>query len=440
LAAATQLEPVRPESTPLRFAPELELLLACSQPASGCEPDLGSILAMPLNWDSVLRLANDHRLLPALHSALHGRGDVPASIQSAIAARLENHQRRVLRFTAELARVAGRFERDKIAVLAHKGAALGQLLYGDSAMRQFGDLDFLVRPADMTRVRSALQELDYVAKLQLSPRQENEYLHSGYEHVFGLGRERNLVEVQWQIVPRFYAIDFDMEALFARSVELDVDGLRPRTLGDEDQMLVLCVHAAKHQWAQLGMLRDIATLAGLDLDWEWIEAEARRLGIAKIMAVSLRLAGSLFARDLAALPAFREEIGSVTKAVAAIERQISAGVETDTESLRYFHDFMHLRERWSDRLRMAWRLAATPSVGEWQAVRLPDSLFSLYRGVRLLRLLSGSAFPRRALSHRQLNDFGQMQRGPPRALLNLLAATEAIGDDQPILRCLAHCG
>lgn len=395
MAAAVQIEPVgtepmtRAETTAVRFAPELELLLACSQPTSGRDLDLSTMLALPLNWEIVFRLASHHRLLPALHAALHGRDDIPASIRSAIDARFQNHERRVLRFSAELARIWRQFEQHGISVLAHKGAALGQLLYGDPAMRQFGDLDFLVRAADVSRTRSALEELGYVPKIQLSPGQEKEYLRSGYEHVFGLNAERNLVEAQWQIVPRFYAIDFDMESLFARSVGLDLDGLRLRTLGREDLLLVLCVHAAKHDWAQLGMLRDIATLAGLDLDWNWIEAQTHRLGIAKILAVSLSLAGSLLSLslDLAALLSLQKEIRGAVKIASAVQRRTIASVETDTESLSYFHAFMHLRERWPDRIRMAWRLATTSSVGEWQAVRIPDSLFSLYRGVRFFRLL-----------------------------------------------------
>ena len=394
MAAATQLEPVRSGAAPSRFAPELELLLACAQPASGGMPSVGTILGSALDWERVLHLADYHRLLPALHAAFSGRDDVPASILSAVRARFERHQRRVLRFTAELARIVLQFQRHNIPVLAHKGGALGQLLYRDSAMRQFGDLDFLVEAAGVPRARLALQELGYAPRIQLSPRQEKEYLRTGYEHVFGLGGERNLVEVQWQIVPRFYAIDFDIESLFARSTEMEIDGLRLRTLGNEDQMLVLCVHAAKHQWAQLGMLCDIATLARLPLNWEWIHEEARRLGIAHIAGVSLQLAGSLLALNLAGLPAARHrEAGNVTRSAAAIERQIAAGLETNPESLGYFHAFMHLRERWPDRWRMAWRLATTPSVGEWQSVQLPDSLFSLYRGVRLLRLLKRFCLP-----------------------------------------------
>ena len=130
-----------------------------------------------------------------------------------------------------------------------------------------------------------------------------------------------------------------------------------------------------------------ATLARPDLDWSWIDAEAQRLGIVRILAVSLSLAGSLFSWSPHVHQRLQAEICKVKEIAAAIQAKTIAEVEDDTESLRYFHAMMQLREQWQDRIRLAWRLAATPSVGEWQAVRIPDSLFPLYRGVRAIRLL-----------------------------------------------------
>ena len=398
MAAAAQVEPVVLNRVASRFAPEFELLLLCARPVSGHLSALDPVLAAPIHWDKLLRLTDHHRLLPVFHSALWDRDDVPASIRSAIRARFDNHQRRVLRFTAELARIVQQFDRHGIQFLAHKGVALGHLLYGDPAMRQFGDLDFLVRVSDVPGARAVLQELGYAPKLQLSCRQEEEFLRSGYEYVFGLGLERNLVEVQWQIVPRFYSIGFDMEALFARAIDLDYGGLRLPTLGREDQMLVACIHAAKHEWAQLGMVRDIATLSCFDLDWNWIIAEARRLGIVRMLALSMALAKNLFSFDSPLPLELQAEIENVREIAKVAQSGIVAGAEPETESFRYFHAIMHLRERWEDRLSMAWRLAVTPSVGEWQSVRLPDSLFSLYRGVRAFRLLKRMCLASRRLA------------------------------------------
>ena len=344
------------------------------------------MLAAPLNWERLLKLADRHRLLPVLSAALRDRDDVPASIRSAIEARHDAHILKTLRFSAELVRISRHFADRGIETLAHKGPVLSQKLYGDPAMRQFGDLDLLIRARDVYRARSALTELGYTPGIHLSRAQENFYLHSGYEYVFGVGEEPNLLELQWQIVPRFYSIDFDMEALFARSDESEIEGFPLRSLGSEDLMLVLCVHAAKHEWSQLGMLRDIASLAGTGLDWTRIAAEARRLGTARLLGISLNLARELWDVEIPRELAGCAEGQGTSATVSEILFRLAGDTELETESLRYFRAMMNIRERWQDRARMAWRLASTPSVGEWKAVRLPDSLFPLYRIVRLSRL------------------------------------------------------
>jgi len=178
-----------------QFSPEFELLLACCQ-SSRDDHRLTQALQSPINWDPVLRLSEHHRILPALHSAVYGREDVPASIQTALGARFQTNAMKALRFTAELARVTRAFADSGIEVLAHKGPALAQLLYRDPALRQFGDLDLLVRPGDVARSRVVLRQLGYEPQLQLSPRQEQAYLRTGYEYVFGLNEERNLLELQ----------------------------------------------------------------------------------------------------------------------------------------------------------------------------------------------------------------------------------------------------
>ena len=368
---------------PQRFVAEFDLLLACcSKDASA--PD--EILALHPNWDRVFQLAEHHRLLPMLFSALRPRHDVPGSIQSAIRARFQNHIHRVLRFSAELARVGKQFAACGVSFLAHKGPALGQFLYGDPAMRQFGDLDFLVAEEDVPRAKSALLRLGYEQRLQLTKRQEKAYIQSGYEYVFRLGAEQNLLELQWRIMPRFYSIDFEMRALFERSIELQLEGFAVRTLGAEDLMLVLCVHAAKHEWAQLGMIRDIATLAQCALNWRWIEAEAQRLGIVRIVGISLRLANGLLQCDIPDDLTI-ENVEPVEQFANSIESRLERGIDPNPESFDYFLTIMRLRERWHDRARFACRLATTPSVGEWESVRLPDSAFPLYPVVRMLRLL-----------------------------------------------------
>jgi Uncharacterised nucleotidyltransferase len=198
--------------------------------------------------------------------------------------------------------------------------------------------------------------------------------------------------LQWQIVPRFYAIEFDLEAMFRRAIEVEIEGLRVRSLSREDLTLVLCIHAAKHGWAHLGMLRDIAALVRFELDWDWISCEARQRGIITILVISLALTQRFLTR---ALPeTIGEKLADVEYVADPIELKLCAGGEPDTQSLRYFRQFARCRERWQDRVRFWARLALTPSVGEWEAVRVPDWLFPAYRAVRISRLLKRAVVSR----------------------------------------------
>lgn len=343
--------------------------------------DNTSLLAPELDWERILESAEYHRLIPAMHSAWAGTNGVPSTLRT----RAHKHAWRVMHFTVELTRIAHCFEQRGIEFLAHKGPALAQLLYGDPAMRQFGDLDVIIRSRDFGRAKDALIELGYDPGLRLSARQEQAFLRSGYECSFGLNSERNLVELQWQIVPRFCSINFDIDALFRRSARIDLNGLSLKTLGHEDLLLALCVHAAKHEWAQLGMLRDISALAQFDLDWNWISTAAHRLGILKMLQASLLAAEQLFNLSLCTrLPSPSRGAAELASVMVA---QLQHDYEPDTESIRYFRAQLQTRERWRDRARFVWRLATTASVQEWQAVQIPDRYFALYRGVRIARLM-----------------------------------------------------
>jgi hypothetical protein len=379
LAAATQIEARQIFTQPRRFDPEFELLLASCGRASRL--DITSLLTPDLDWERVLESAEHHRLIPALHAALAGENGLPSTLR----VRAHKHAWRVLHFTVELTKIARCFERRGIEFLAHKGPALAERLYGNPAMRQFGDLDVIVRARDVGPAKESLVESGYEPGPQLSPRQQVAFLRSGYECSFGQNSERNLVELQWQIVPRFCSINFDIDALFSRSIQIDLDGVTLRTMGQEDLLLVLCVHAAKHEWAQLGMLRDIAALANFNLDWKWIVAEADRLGILKILQISLLALGKLLDAALPTqLPSPLQDAVALASAVVA---RLQHNYEPDTESVGYFRAQLQTRERWRDRARFVSRLATTSSVREWQVVQIPDRYFTLYRVVRIARLM-----------------------------------------------------
>jgi len=307
---------------------------------------------------------------------------------SALKQLYQTNLHKALLLSRELIRIVDHLSALGIDVMPYKGLALAEVIYGDIALRRSGDIDLLVRPQDLRRIRDAVRELGYTPHMTFSEAEERAYLKSGYECAFDGAAGPNLLEVQWAIQPRFYAIDFDLVGLFQRAATVTVAGHSMKTPSSEDLLLVLSAHAAKHVWGRLVWLCDIARIMSLpSLDWIWIGSQARVLGIGRILRVSMLLAQRLLdAKIPSAAEANLSGDPGALSLVEEIQTQVAGESLYNVESLAYFRLMMRLRERRADRLRFLHRLVFTPGPGEWQAVRLPAPLFPLYRLVRLSRL------------------------------------------------------
>lgn len=373
--------------------PEWNLLLAASSPDLH-EGDLNRILSMlgaPVQWDSLLRLADQHGTSSLLYQNLAPLVNV---VPSAVLASLrQSYERNILKslfLTRELIRILDCLDGLGIEVIPYKGVVLSEAYYGDMALRQSGDMDLFVRKQDVARIKSAVRDLGYTPRVLIPEDAEQDYIASGYECTFDSPAGKNLLELQWALQPRFYAVDFDMDGLFERAVNVSVAGSRVKTPSPEDLLLILSIHAAKHVWGRLIWLCDIAQILKRDnLNWDWIQDRARDLGIARILHITLLLANRLLATTI---PAPIEDAVIADRAALAFTEQIAvavaAGVTYGEEQLSYFRMMMRLRERRADRLRFFTRLTFTPGPGEWETVHLPKLLFPLYRIVRLARLAS----------------------------------------------------
>jgi hypothetical protein len=197
-----------------------------------------------------------------------------------------------------------------------------------------------------------------------------------------------LLEIQWALQPRFYAVDFDMEGLFERAVPATVAGRSVKAPSAEDLLLVLSVHAAKHVWGRLIWLCDIAQILKREkLNWDWVQGRAGEFGIERILHVTLLLAKRLVGAEIPT--AVDSAILADSAALAFADEMaanLAAEVSYDVQQVPYFRLMLRLRERRVDRWRFLTRLMFTPGPGEWEKIRLPRVLSPLYRVVRLARL------------------------------------------------------
>jgi len=326
--------------------------------------------------------------LLARNLSAHARG-VPSQVEQSLRSAFDGNARRNLWFASELIRITDYFEAKNIRTIPYKGPMLAESAYGDVALRNFGDLDFLISPADFEHAKEALGELGYRPSSDLSPALERFWLRNGYERSFDSAAGKYLVELQWGLLPRFFAVDFRIEDLLTRGRPASLGGRDVLGLSAEDSLLVLCLHAAKHLWMRLIWICDIAeTMRTQKLDWSVVSARAHELGILRIVGVSFWLAQRLLDCPLCEPT---QAIVSGDAEVAVLGDQFAARLARsatyDFESTKYFRLILKLRERRSDQWRYLWRLMWTPGVGDLATLRLPETLFPLYRVVRAARLV-----------------------------------------------------
>ena len=392
MATAVELQPIAYDQSPARQAfshnPEFDLLVACCSAEPSADRIRG-ILFHPLNWERLLCLTDHHRVVPQVYGQLSAFSPLlPGDVLGALRLRYQDNAHKALWFTGELLRIFRCFESAGIEALAYKGPVLAKTLYGDVTERQYSDLDILIRPEDVSKAKAAVLAVGYTCYPELRAQEEPAYIASGCGYVFHAAAGRNLLDLQWRIVPRFYSIDFDVAHFLDRADQIAVGGHSVRTLRAVDLLLVLCVHAAKHVWLQLSWLCDITQLANSpQLDWTAVQTEARRLGIERIVHLNFLLAHKLLGTPLPSVISEGViEDPSATELADEILPIIKRSANCETESAAYFHLMLRLRERWQDRTRFLSRLIFTPGVSEWNAVHLPKALQPMYRVIRLLRL------------------------------------------------------
>jgi hypothetical protein len=373
--------------------PEAELLLRCTRTRIGSD-DAGrirSLLDRPLDWEYLLRTASRQGVMPLLQWNLNAIA--PEKVPDEYLARLGDsfrvNARRNLMLTGELLKLLALFEKEGITAVAYKGPTLALSAYGNIALRQFLDLDLLLHRDDLLKARDLLVEQGYRPQFDLTPSQERAFLDSENELLCSRPGDGSVVELHWEISPKYFAFPLDAGRLWKEIEPLSLSGREVMTIRREMLLVILAAHGAKHNWERLAWICDIAEMIASsgDLHWDRVMAEARRLGSERMVLLALWLAHDMLG---AALPGFIlrqiEADPEIEVLGASVWEKVFSDEEYRFEVLKRSRFHLQTRERLRDRLRYSFRRATVPTPEDWQKVRLPAPLAKLYPLVRPVRL------------------------------------------------------
>jgi Uncharacterised nucleotidyltransferase len=385
-------------------ASEEELLLLCARTHldHSQASRLKVLVAEITDWPYVLEAAALHCVMPLLRRHLSALEDglVPPSVIERLTADYQANARRNLMLSGELLTLLRLFNANDIPVVPLKGPVLAASIYGDIGLRQFGDLDVLLREADIGRAKDLLVNNGYQPAHDMTAAQESATLRHHCEYLLTSPSSNVLVELHWRIIPTWFPFPMNASHVMGRLTEVSIGGSTVPSVGPEDLLLIICTHSSKHLWTKLAWVSDVAEVirANPDLDWKALFKRARKLGGERMLLLGLYLAHELVGAKVPEDVLSRADTPAVRE-LAAQSRQLMFRNRPEGpvgsswpgyfERSRYYVKAM---ERTSDKGRYIFRFLTTPMEEDWDNLKLPDPLFPLYYVLRPFRV--GRWFPR----------------------------------------------
>ncbi len=343
------------------------------------------LIGEDLSWPAFLAGVERNYVAPLVHrnlKSLGGSAIAPKVIEtlrvrSKITAIKSEH------FTDELLRLARLFESQSIQAIHYKGAATAAEYYGSVVLRNFNDLDFLVRRKDLPAMCRILEEQGYRMQERLSRNEFDHHVAQFKEFLYQRGDI--CLEPHWSLAGRRYPFDTDYEGFWQRSRTLILRDTPLRVMSGEDSLLVLCLIGAKGRWQRLQMVTDVAACVRHfpGMDWRRVQAMAVETGTVRILHLGLLLAADLAG---APLPTDLDQQVRESVQVGRLAADVVKSLAGPRSPRRFLPDSPSIfslrlyrqRERYLDRLRYLWRTTTTPEQSHLRRFPLPKIGFPLY--------------------------------------------------------------
>lgn len=314
--------------------PEMICLRMCCRYAldqmsvSDCLP----YLEHPLDDERFIELLHEHRLVLVVYQVFSS--NFKAHISASLLQKLKEKAQPVINSQLVLMHTAHDVERVfKQQAIPHvflKGPVLNQILWGRRMMRYSRDLDVLVLPQDIFKADAALQKLEFKSELSdkgLRFHQRFSAWTTKKDAVYWKKGISQCIELHWKT----YCTDFILPSI-----------KKMQTLPqftDEEQVLYLCLHAAKHGWSRMMWLVDIiALLQTKHIDVSRVRTLAKARHITPVVDEAILLAKQWLGVTLCS----GDVLAAVNKCNRRLQKRIIYAKKTSSKSFlndmvgRYF--------------------------------------------------------------------------------------------------------
>jgi hypothetical protein len=372
--------------------PEVDLMLCCARTCSTPQMKvrIKEITTQNVDWQGFLQLVTSHGVRPLVYQTLHTTcwEALPEAARHELSHFYAANFAKNRFLAGELLHILQLFEAEDILAVPFKGPVLAAVLYGDLALREFADLDILIRERDIPKAREILSNQGYrsnLAKAVITPDVNVDELHSVSTGIS--------IELHWQFSPRRFVPSLSAEDVWNGIEPVVILGRRIWSFSSQDMFLFLAVHGGKHCWSSLKWLCDLAEFirSNPELDWPRLFNRAQALGAARTCRLGIHLAAQLLQAEVpASVGCLVQQDAQVRRFAADVRLRIREARDVDPLEGQIFN--LKLKERLYDKVRYVFLQCTQYSGEEERFLLLPSNLSFLYIFVRPIWLLRRYGF------------------------------------------------
>lgn len=266
--------------------PEDQLILAVVKlhPSADELTTITALVAQVEDWDYLITTIIARGLGPLLYKKLPllpNSGLIPLEVSAKLQQVYYKTFSRSMVLYEHFRNIAIAFNSQQIPVIALKGVYLSEWLYQDIGLRQFSDIDLLVKEEDGVRCIEVLETLGYVASKYAFSSIVSTQLTKNAVHYPPMIKDGVSIEIHIRLHHKNQPYQIILPAVWSSANPAIINTVSMLVLNDVDLLIHLCLHLDKHfkvGQVQFTCFADISNLLEKDLntlDWEKLTETCR---------------------------------------------------------------------------------------------------------------------------------------------------------------------
>jgi len=370
------------------YSLENKFLLCCirSQLNSAKASEVQDFLRTDLDWDILLQNAVNQNVFMLLYRTL--KQNQSEGVPLSVFERIENEAQKRMTYNLflinKLLQVLKLFSEHSIQAIPFKGPVWANLAYGNMGLREFSDLDLLVRPEDYSKAKDVLIEQGYYDKH-----------FGGLEESIGeaqmvLPDGRVNIDLHYKLTPQIFYLQIETESFFEGLQTLSLSGKEVATFSPENCLALGYLQGAKDSWNSLKRICDFAALIQTypEANWTKVITQCGTDENDRVFLLGIAISQTYLHISL---PEILSEKLKQFPEVVKLARQHKEYMYHKNMEYSYIFYIVSLWEKrettlWS-KVQYFLKITFRVNASDREALALPKFLFFLYYPLRIFRLI-----------------------------------------------------